>query len=106
MGVIWICVAISAGLSFYTLRCRNPLIYGLVELVVALAVIFLTFYPQTTYLVLEGKPSLLGWLLSKGVGTSAGIYVMVRGLDNIDKGLPPKWRGKWNRIFYGTPLRG
>jgi hypothetical protein len=49
----------------------------------------------------------LGWLLSKSVGTSAGIYVMVRGLDNIDKGLSPKWRGKWERIFYGkaSPCR-
>jgi hypothetical protein len=37
------------GLFFYWLRCRWQLVYGLVELVVALAVIILTFYPQTYY---------------------------------------------------------
>jgi len=43
-----------------------------------------------------------GWFLSKGVGALAGIYVMVRGLDNIEKGLPPKMRAKWVSTFYGS----
>lgn len=101
MAVIWIFVTVVFGLSFYVLRCRCQLFYGLVELVVALAVIVLTFYPQTNFLALVEGPPLWGWLLSKGVGASAGIYVMVRGLDNIHKGLPSKWRGKWERVFYG-----
>jgi hypothetical protein len=106
MALIGIFVTVTIGLLFYVLRCRRQLAYGLIELGFALAVIVLTFYPQTNYLLLEGGPSWLGWLLSKSVGTSAGIYVMVRGLDNIDKGLSPKWRGKWERIFYGraSPL--
>jgi hypothetical protein len=101
MAVIGILVTVVIGLLFYVVRCRCKLAYGLVELVVALAVIIVTFYPQTNYLLLEAKPPLWGWLLSKSVGISAGIYVMVRGLDNIHKGLPSKWRGRWERVFYG-----
>ena len=99
MAVIGI---VMIGLFFYVVRCRWQLAYGLVELGVALAVIFLTFYPQGyTVLTTEAVPPLWGRLLSKSVGTSAGIYVMVRGLDNIHKGLPSKWRGKWEHVFYG-----
>src|ERR1700680_1350556 len=99
MAVIGIFVTVCLGLFFYWLRCRWQLVYGLVELVVALAVIILTFYPQTHYLLQGAGPPWLGWFLSKSVGISAGIYVMVRGLDNIHNGLPPKWRCKWDRIF-------
>jgi hypothetical protein len=101
MGVIGIFVTIAFGLFFYLLRCRWQLFYGLVELVVALAVIFLTFYPQTNYFEFSQGPTLVGRLLSRSVGASAGIYVMVRGLDNIGKGLPLTWRCKWERIFCG-----
>jgi len=37
------------------------------------------------------------------VGALAGIYVMVRGLDNIEKGLPPQSQNKWKRLFHGKP---
>jgi hypothetical protein len=92
--VIWIFATVAVGLLFYVLRCRQQLAYGVVELVVALAVIILTFYPQTHYLEDLQVPPWWGWILSRGVGASAGIYVMVRGLDNIHKGLPSKWRSK------------
>jgi hypothetical protein len=87
-SVIGILVTVCLGLFFYGLRCRWQLAYGLV-LAVALAVIFLTFYPQTSYLLLNADPPWGGWLLQKSVGVTSGIYVMVRGLDNIDKGLCP-----------------
>ncbi|MGD0027098.1 MAG: hypothetical protein ABSC37_21165 [Xanthobacteraceae bacterium] len=104
MAVIWIFLTVAFGLLFYGLRCRCQLVYGMFELVVALAVIVVTFYPhaQASPLLVEG-PSWWGGPLSHIIGVTAGIYVMVRGLDNIDKGLPPKWRGKWDRIFFGSP---
>jgi hypothetical protein len=73
MAVIWIFVAVGFGLLFYMLRCRCQLVYGLVELVVALAVIVLTFYPQTNFLAFVEEPPLWGWLLSKSVGTIADL---------------------------------
>ena len=90
MAVIGIFVIVCVGLFFYWLRCRWRLFYGLVELVAALAVIILTFYPQTDYFLQDNSgPPWWGWFLSKSVGISTGIYVMVRGLDKpgIQAGL-------------------
>lgn len=97
MVVIGFFVTIVFGLGFYWLRCRCQFVYGLIELGVALIIIFLTFVPQATYLAIEPQPGPLwwwpfswwGWFLSKAVGISAGVYVMVRALDNILKGWPP-----------------
>jgi hypothetical protein len=34
------------------------------------------------------EPTLAEWGVTKMLGTMAGIYVMVRGLDNMDVNLP------------------
>jgi hypothetical protein len=102
MATIGIVITIVLGISFYIMRFRWQLAYGIFEILVSLVVIFLTFYPQTNYLLLA-EFSWQGWFLSKGVGVLAGIYVMVRGLDNIEKGLPPARKAKWIRTFHGAP---
>ena len=103
MAVVWILMTVVCGLLFYGLRCRYQFVYGLIELGAALIIIFLTFVPQgPAYLEVMSQPSLWGSLLSKAVGVSAGIYVMVRALDNIEKGWPPRWgrtRGNFRRVF-------
>jgi hypothetical protein len=71
---------------------------------VALVIIFLTFHPGTVFLITEDY-SWWGWPLSKGVGVLAGVYAMVRGLDNIRQGLPAHFRAGWDRWFYGKSLR-
>jgi hypothetical protein len=68
-----------------------------------LVIIFLTFHPPAIYLITE-EDSFWGGLLSKGVGFLAGIYATVRGLDNIEQGLPPHFRALWDRGFYGETL--
>jgi hypothetical protein len=90
------------GVLAFWVRCRHQFWYGLCEIVVALIVVILTFFPQTGSLLLIEGPSLLGWFVSKGVGANAGVYIMVRGLDNMDKDLPVTWRGTWDRIFRGA----
>jgi hypothetical protein len=102
MATIGIVITIVLGIAFYIMRCRWQLIYGIIEILVSLVVIFLTFYPPTTYLVVA-EFSWQGWFLSKSVGVLAGIYVMVRGLDNIEKGLSPARKAKWMRAFHGAP---
>jgi hypothetical protein len=92
MAVIGILLTISAGLSFYWLRCRRRFLYGLCELLVAFGVIYITFVPQTNYLLISGPP-VSQFLLTKGAGILGGIYIFVRGLDNMDKDLPPKCDG-------------
>jgi hypothetical protein len=100
MASIGIAVTVILGVCFYVVRCRWQLVYGVLEIVAAMAIIFVTFYPQTNYLLLQ-EFSWQAWLLRKGVGALAGIYVMVRGLDNIEKGLPTQWHGRWRHLFYG-----
>jgi hypothetical protein len=103
VAVVWILMTVVCGLLFYGLRCRYQFVYGLIELGAALIIISLTFFPQNNYLGLAAGPSWLGWFLSSGVGISAGIYVLVRALDNIEKGWPPhRWertRRNFRRVF-------
>jgi hypothetical protein len=110
MGVIWTILTIAVGLAAYWFRCWRQFYYGVVEIVVALVVIIFTFYPQT-YIVLttDYVPPLWGSTLRKIIGASAGIYIMVRGLDNMDRGpwpnwLPPKFRHRWDQVFHGKAV--
>jgi uncharacterized membrane protein len=100
-GIICVFVIAIAGLAAYRLRRSRRFCYGLIEIVVSLAVIFLTVFPQTSYLALEGDQgqSWLGWLLYKSVGALTGIYVLVRGLDNMGHDLPKVLLPVWERIF-------
>lgn len=102
MAAIGIFVTIAAGLFFYWLRCQFRFWYGLVELAVALGVIYMTFYPQTDNLLLNAPP-ISHSLFTKGAGILGGIYILVRGMDNMDQDLPPKWRLIWDKAF---PKRG
>jgi len=104
MNMIFILLTVAAGLFFYWLRGRFRLIYGMCEIAVALAIISLTFYPPTYYLAYD-MPSFFEMLLSKSVGVLGGIYVMVRGLDNMDMALPTRWHGLWDRIFCKRPTQ-
>jgi hypothetical protein len=98
MAAIGIFLTIVAGVIFYWLRCRLRFWYGLCEIVVAFIIIYLTFVPAYTVVVLaDMSPSRL--LLSKGVGILGGIYLLVRGMDNMDEDLPPMLRRVWDRVF-------
>jgi hypothetical protein len=99
MGVFYMVLTIGAGVFFYWMRCRRPLWYGLCEIAVSIGVIYLTFYPGTTYLVMEEQPPLVGSTLEWIVGVLAGIYILVRGLDNLERGLPRAYQSIWNRVF-------
>ena len=98
METFLVVAAIGAAVFFYWIRCQTRFWYGAIEIGVAILIIFLTFYPQTNYLLLtESSP--WGWL-SRAAGALAGIYVIVRGLDNIESGLKPRSRERWKRLFY------
>jgi len=98
MGVVYIVLTIAAGLFFYRLRGLHPFAYGVAEVLVATCVIFLTFYPPEEFLTTDNY-SLLGVELSRVVGIFAGIYIFVRGMDNMEKDLPRGWHRWWERRF-------
>ena len=57
-----------------------------------------TFVPTTHYLAFD-RQTFLELSATKLIGVMAGIYIIVRGLDNVDRGLPLSWRPHWDRAF-------
>jgi hypothetical protein len=55
MGWFLFLLAIAAAIFFYWLRLKHRLIYGCVEILVALILIFVIFPPETHALLLEGS---------------------------------------------------
>ena len=98
MAIVYILLSIVAALFFFQLRWRRPFAYGLFEFAVGLIGLTLTFYPQTTYLITD-EASPFGITLSHGVAIVGGIYLLVRGLDNMERGLPRSWRPHWHALF-------
>jgi hypothetical protein len=78
-------------------------LYGLCEIVVAVVVIYLTFVPPYTAMALADM-SLSRLQMSKAIGILGGVYILVRGMDNVDQDLPSKWRSLWDRTF-PKPIR-
>jgi hypothetical protein len=84
-------VALLVGLLFFLLRSRAPFLYGLSEVFAAtISIIYSTSIQNST-------------LLAKGVALLGGIYIFVRGLDNMDKRLNGKNR-LWTRFFWGRKI--
>ena len=103
MPIIEILATLLLGLFLYVVRCRRQFAYGVFELRVAMTIVFLTLYPFRSYPHF-GDFDLWEWIrerFSDAIAVMAGIYVMVRGLDNIEKGLSGRPRERWQQIFYG-----
>jgi hypothetical protein len=68
--------------------------------VVALILIILTLNPPYLVIVADtANDSVIGAWLLHDVNILVGIYVLVRGMDNIDEDLPRRWRKTWDRFF-------
>ena len=97
MGWVYLALSVLVWIFLYWLRCHHRVFYGMCEIVVALLLMYIFFFP-------EGHPRLAseewvgtlgpvwGGLLSRGVTLFGGLYALVRGLDNIGA------LDKWNRI--------
>jgi|SRR5208282_1450004 len=105
MIIVYIAVTIVVALSFYMLRCRRQLWYGVCEIIVAFLVIYLSFKPPYTTLALNQGYSPIGIQVQHYYGTLACIYIFVRGMDNIRTGLPVTRRTCWDDIFFGCSRR-
>jgi len=86
---------IFAGVVAYTLRCRQLLIYGLLELLAAFVLV------DTAILDVADNRLSLAILLQ----LLSGAYVAVRALDNIENGLTAAGlttaHAKWRWFFFG-----
>lgn len=79
-------------LSFYA-RSKWSLMYGIVEFLVGLFASLVSFLPDFNFESIEYKPTIFITIL-------AGIYIMVRGLSNIEKGIQAtSIEYYWNILF-------
>ena len=88
--------AMIAGPLLYLFRSRRPFAYGVAEVLVSWALISLAIELPASSSPISGLP-----LLAKITGILAGLYVSVRGLDNMDKDVPQIFRVPWQRLFHG-----
>lgn len=90
---------IMFGIALYALRSWNRLIYGILELCFAC----LTILGTVSIHFLREAPNggLVTWL--DNLPIAAGVYVFVRGMDNVGEGLKKRNGGKapvfWDWLF-------
>jgi hypothetical protein len=86
---IWLIpAAILLSFLAYHFRGRKPVIYGSAEIFIGVLAII---YP---IIVLTSD------LLPKILAISSGVYIIVRGLDNIEKGLADGARQNWRAFWF------
>jgi hypothetical protein len=99
MPVLKVPLTLAFGFLFYRLRSRHAFWFGLIEVILAIGLTFLTFVPTQSVLLIEESP-LWGSTLSELIGALAAIYVMADGLGNIGSASPPDSSWKW---FFSPP---
>jgi hypothetical protein len=97
LGWVYFVLTVLFGLFLYWLRCHHRVLYGAAEIVVALLLIYIFFFPEhrgVLQMIEWGGPlgPVWGELLSRAVTLFGGLYALVRGLDNVDA------LEKWNRL--------
>jgi hypothetical protein len=85
--------AILLALLLYRLRGNRPFTYGLAEIFVGVATVWYSIHSEMP------EP----YYLAKAIALLGGIYIIVRGLDNMDRGLPQRMRPRWDRYFPKAP---
>lgn len=83
-------ILILSGVLLFIFRERFRLAYGVVEFLVGVIVIIALFIPS--HFTMEEVP----YNLDLGIKVSGGLYIMVRGQDNIIKSMKDK---KWGIIL-------
>jgi hypothetical protein len=95
--VFWVVVAVA----FYRIRCWSRLLYGAMEVVSGIGVIIQGEFPPNA-ITAAASTWMLGSRAAHILALIGGVYIVVRGMDNIDQGLPERWRSAWRRIFGDT----
>jgi hypothetical protein len=88
----YIVLTVFIGIIFYWLRCSRRVLYGAIEIIVALALIYEFYFPLDGIVVHSVgsdyvPPTIWHVLASRSVHLVVSIYVFVRGCDNVVTGL-------------------
>jgi hypothetical protein len=95
--VFWVVVAVA----FYRVRCWSRLLFGAIEIAAGIGVIVIGEFPPNA-IAAAADAWTLGSRAAHMLALMGGVYIVVRGLDNIDQGLPERWRPAWRRVFGDT----
>lgn len=95
----YIILSIVGAVLLYRLRRQKQFWYGAFEILVAFVVIYLAIKPPIMALTLDQGYSYLGYQLQQIYAVLAGVYIFVRGMDNIGNDLPDTWKARWNKVF-------
>jgi hypothetical protein len=90
-------VFVAFGVILYGARTRFPFWYGIVEVIAGVSGIIYS-------IIIAGvasAPSNVTQLLLSVLG---GMYVMVRGLDNMNKAIPEILKPAWRMIRWNVPI--
>jgi hypothetical protein len=94
----WTISAIPLAVSFYRMRRKSRLAYGLIEFLVACGLLY-----STMLAIVHHGPGVMTieTLTARSLTFFAMIYFMVRALDNIGEGLGSDWpiAKRWNATF-------
>jgi TctA family transporter len=82
-----IILCIWNALVFYRLRGTHPRDYGILEVIFGTCSIVAVIFSSSHEIV------------GRLVGLFGGMYIIVRGLDNIDKDVPDRFRDIWRVVF-------
>jgi hypothetical protein len=89
--------AMVLGPILFLFRTRLPFAYGLAEVAASWTIISLAIAkPADSFDPNSGLP-----LLGKVASILAGLYITVRGLDNMDKQVPTLYKEAWRSLFHG-----
>ena len=85
MRWVFFVLAVVASGVFYSIRSRNRILYGGIEIFVGLAIFLILFniIPSPTLLSADDMPRPEWLAVPNIVGFFTGVYAIVRGLDNI-----------------------
>jgi hypothetical protein len=98
--VFWLVVAVA----FYRVRRWSRLLFGAIELAAGIGVIVIGEFPPNAIAGTVDSWT-LGSRAAHMLALMGGVYIVVRGLDNIEQGLPERWRPAWRSVF-GDPQAG
>jgi hypothetical protein len=100
-GIVWLLVGCLVGAGLYRLRQHPEGQYycGLSYVLAAVATLWLALYSPIFIFRQDNTPNALVNTF-KFVMYLTAIYIFVRGLNNMHKGLRAgPWQNQWNRIF-------
>jgi hypothetical protein len=96
-------VACVAAVGFYSIRCRVPKLYGLTEISIGIFSISLASASSISLASASQGPKVDS--IGKILAILGGVYIIVRGLDNINTALKDgpdgPFRTIWYQLFHG-----